>query len=320
MASFWQQPDIMKRSINYAASRRFQFIVFIFKPTLPSELSLITMINSVFVTDQQTNEPTLLTVSIVTFNPNFPELEKTLNSLKIALGRLTDKAYTITVVDNSSGNDVASFLLRRYPELSVKFIHGQGNVGFGRAHNLAMQQLGEFHLVLNPDIQLDPEALTNAIAFMRAHERCGLLSPYATWPNGERQYLCKRYPSVFDLVLRGFAPRAVRSLFSRRLAEYELQAETKSSVYWNPPIVSGCFMFFRSSTLKETQGFRDDFFLYFEDFDLSLRTNKITNSAYVPSVRVVHTGGHASKKGFWHIRTFIGSAITFYRIHGLRLF
>lgn len=278
------------------------------------------MINSVFATNQQTHETTLLTISIVTFHPNFSELEKTLNSLKIALSRLTDEAYTIIVVDNSSGDEVSSFLLRHYPELPVKFIHGQGNVGFGRAHNLAMQQLGEFHLVINPDIQLDPEALVNAIEFMRAHERCGLLSPYAIWPNGKRQYLCKRYPSVFDLLLRGFAPQAIRSLFFQRLAEYELQTETNSAVYWNPPIVSGCFMFFRSRILKETQGFCEKFFLYFEDFDLSLRTNEITNSAYVPSVRVVHAGGYASKKGFWHIRTFIGSAITFYRIHGLRLF
>jgi GT2 family glycosyltransferase len=183
-----------------------------------------------------------------------------------------------------------------------------------------MKQIGEFHLILNPDIRLDADALINALAFMRANERCGLLSPYAVWPNGQRQYLCKRYPAVFDLILRGFAPQIIRSLFSARLAQYEMQAETQNNVFWNPPIVSGCFMFFKGTTLKNTHRFSNKFFLYFEDFDLSLRSGKIADTAYVPDVRVIHAGGHASKKGFWHIKVFIQSAMTFYRIHGFKLF
>lgn len=278
------------------------------------------MINSVSAKDQQTNEQPLLTISIVTFSPNFTELEKTLNSLQLALAELAGEAYTITIVDNSPSNEVASFLLRSYPDFPVNLIQGQGNIGFGRAHNLAMRHTGEFHLILNPDIQLDPDALVNALAFMSTNKYCGLLSPYAAWPNGQRQYLCKRYPSAFDLLLRGFAPSAIRLLFSRRLSKYELQTETQSAVYWNPPIVSGCFMFFRSTILRKVGGFSENFFLYFEDFDLSLRVHKIADTAYVPTVRVIHAGGHASKKGLWHIKIFIQSAMTFYRTHGIKLF
>jgi GT2 family glycosyltransferase len=278
------------------------------------------MTNSVSAADPQTNKQPLLTISIVTFNPDFDELKKTLDSLKIALKTFAPSSVSITIVDNTSSKDVASFLLRCYPELPVKLIQGQGNIGFGQAHNLAMKQMGEFHLILNPDIQLDPDALINALTFMRANENCGLVSPYASWPNDQRQYLCKRYPAVFDLIIRGFAPKIVRSLFSARLARYELQAETQNAVFWNPPIVSGCFMFYRSTTLRNTGGFSDKFFLYFEDFDLSLRSLKIIDTAYVPTIRVVHAGGHASKKGFWHIRVFIQSAMTFYGTHGLKLF
>jgi GT2 family glycosyltransferase len=265
------------------------------------------------------NQP-LLTISIVTFNPDLDEFKKTLDSLRTALKAFPPNAFSITIVDNSSRKDVASFLLRFYPELPVTLIQGQGNIGFGRAHNLAICQTGEFHLILNPDIQLDPDALIDAVAFMRTHADCGLLSPHAIWPNEQRQYLCKRYPAVFDLLLRGFAPKLVRSFFSARLARYELQAETQNAVFWNPPIVSGCFMFFRGTTLKNTGGFSDKYFLYFEDFDISLRSIKIASTAYVPTIRVVHAGGHASKKGRWHIKIFIQSAMTFYRTHGLRLF
>ncbi|KAB2685056.1 glycosyltransferase family 2 protein [Brucella pseudogrignonensis] len=278
------------------------------------------MTNRVSIADSQTNKQPLLTISIVTFNPDFDELKKTLYSLKFALKAFTPSSFSITIVDNSSSKSVASFLLSYFPDLPVKLIQGQGNIGFGRAHNLAMKRMGEFHLILNPDIQLDPDALINAIRFMRANEKCGLVTPYASWPNDKRQYLCKRYPAVFDLIVRGFAPKIVRSLFSARLARYELQAETQNSVFWNPPIVSGCFMFYRSTTLRNAGGFSDKFFLYFEDFDLSLRSRKILDTAYVPTIRVVHAGGHASKKGFWHVRVFIQSAMTFYGIHGLKLF
>ncbi len=278
------------------------------------------MINSVSAPYQPTNKQSLLTISIVTFNPNFAELEKTLTSLKIALDGFADETFSITVVDNSDGNQVASFLKDNYSELPFELIHGQGNIGFGRAHNIALQKMGEFHLILNPDIQLARDALVNALAFMRENGNCGLLSPRASWPDGQRQYLCKRYPAVFDLILRGFAPRKIRSLFSTRLARYEMQAETQNTVYWNPPIVSGCFMFFRSNILKEVGGFNTKFFLYFEDFDLSLRSLYISNTAYAPSIHVVHAGGHASKKGFWHVKVFIQSALIFYRTHGVKLF
>ncbi|WP_247996571.1 glycosyltransferase family 2 protein [Brucella tritici] len=278
------------------------------------------MAYSVSPTDPKIKKQLLLTISIVTFNPDFDDLRKTLSSLKIALNELPPSASSITIVDNSPCNEVASFLLHSYPELPIRLIQGHGNIGFGRAHNLAIQHMGEFHLILNPDIQLDPNALINALVFMKANASCGLLTPYATWPNGQRQYLCKSYPAVFDLLLRGFAPRIVRSLFSARLARYELQAETQNTVYWNPPIVSGCFMFFRSIVIKKTGAFSDEFFLYFEDFDLSLRTREFANLAYVPAVRVVHAGGNASKKGYWHVKVFIQSAITFYRTHGFKIF
>ncbi|MCL7999186.1 glycosyltransferase [Brucella sp. 21LCYQ03] len=278
------------------------------------------MINSVSATYQPTNKQSLLTISIVTFNPIFSELEKTLNSLKMALNGFAEGSFSITVVDNSISNEVASFLLRKYAKLPVKLIHGQGNVGFGRAHNIAIQQMGEFHLILNPDIQLAPDALVNALAFMRENENCGLLSPHASWPNGQRQYLCKRYPAAFDLLLRGFAPKKICSFFASRLANYELRSETQDEVYWNPPIVSGCFMLFRSSILRYIGGFDDKYFLYFEDFDLSLRSVKVADTVYLPTVRVVHAGGNASKKGLWHIKVFIQSAIKFYSIHGLHIY
>ncbi|MBO1041462.1 glycosyltransferase [Brucella pituitosa] len=261
----------------------------------------------------------LLTISIVTFNPDFAQLRKTLSSLSTALGQLQTDSVCITIIDNSIKDSISAFIESNFEHLPIRVVHGQGNIGFGRAHNLTLDDMGEFHLILNPDIELHPEALINACAFMEANPRCGLLTPHSQWPNGDRQYLCKRYPAVFDLLLRGFAPKALRSFFKKRLAHYEMQAETQEEIYWNPLIISGCFMFFRSHVLKQTNGFDEAYFLYFEDFDLSLRVHDFADIAYVPNISIIHAGGHAAKKGMWHINTFVRSSMLFYRNHGLKI-
>ncbi len=53
-----------------------------------------------------------------------------------------------------------------------------------------------------------------------------MVSPYADGSDGRKQHLCKRYPSVFDLFLRGFMPESVKRLFPKRLARYEMHELT----------------------------------------------------------------------------------------------
>lgn len=259
-----------------------------------------------------------MTVSIVTFKPDIPELSATLECLVQALSKFDRSLFAITIVDNSPEDTVSGLLELKLNGLNHTLIRGHGNVGFGCGHNRAIQKTGQYHLILNPDIKMETDSLKLAVNFMQENPSCALLSPYATWPDGRRQYLCKRFPSIFDLLIRGFAPALIRNFFHKRLGSYEMRAETQSRVFWGPPIVSGCFMFFRSETLHNLGGFDPNYFLYFEDFDLSIRCGKIASIAYVPTVKVIHTGGHASRKGIWHIRRFIESAIRFFSKYGVK--
>jgi len=261
-----------------------------------------------------------LSISIVTFDPNPEEFLRTINSIEAALEPIGYDRTFLTIVDNSARDIVSRLLNKLQPAIKIRVIHGHGNVGFGRGHNLALDRIGRFHLILNPDVVLHPDALSNAMEFMRACPACGLASPHAEWPDGTRQYLCKRFPAVFDLILRGFAPNFIKKIFQNRLSRYEMQEETGQDVFFNPPIVSGCFMLFQSEAFRSLQFFDDKFFLYFEDFDISYRASEKYLTAYVPSIRIVHSGGNASRKGMWHIRKFIGSAILFYWKHGIKIF
>lgn len=261
-----------------------------------------------------------LTVSIVAFRSDMDEFRRTLSSLRAALQDFYPDDVAIFIIDNSPENEVGEIAAQELAGWPVDVLHGHGNIGFGCAHNLILDRVGEYHLILNPDIEMRPDAVQKALEFLAQYIQCGLVTPMAHWPDGKRQYLCKRYPALLDLLLRGFAPARLAAVFDRRLARYEMRAETQNDVYWNPPIVSGCFMFFRGDVLRALGGFDTAYFLYFEDFDLSLRAGKKTQIAYVPAVRIVHAGGYAGKKGWWHIRQFAKSAVRFYATHDLKLF
>ncbi|MGG2043246.1 glycosyltransferase family 2 protein [Burkholderia gladioli] len=265
-------------------------------------------------------------VSVVTFHPDAALLGKTFSTLETALDRLRrnrpELHIGVWLVDNGGLPDLRSIkegLGRKGIAFSV--ISGHGNVGYARGHNLPIEQVqSRYHLILNPDIELAPDSLERALDFLDAHPDVGLLTPRIDDEAGRIQHLCRRYPTLLDLFIRGFLPSGFRRYFRRRLARLEMRDLIgESNLVWDPPIVSGCFMLFRAQILRRLKGFDSRYFLYFEDYDLSLRTREIARIAYVPAVHVIHHGGGASRKGFAHIRMFVASAFKFYSRFGWRL-
>ncbi len=269
-----------------------------------------------------------LSVAIVTHAPDLPVLTKALERLDRAVRHARQRNLLsearLVLVDNGPGPDWREPLRRLLDsaQLSVEaeLLSGHGNVGYGAGHNLALWRRdgGDFHLILNPDVLLEEDALSEGLAFLAAHPETGLVAPAAWDEGGRRQYLCKAYPTVLDLALRGFAPAGLRRRFQARLDRYELRDRTGDTVLWDPPIASGCFMLCRREVLERIGGFRPEYFLYFEDFDLSLRLAPLARLVCVPSVRIVHLGGHASRKGIRHIGLFLRAAALFFGRHGWR--
>jgi GT2 family glycosyltransferase len=273
-----------------------------------------------------------LSVSIVCYSPAFLLLEKVLDCLCASVDHAKKQGclgrVELWLVDNGPGFCHAEKLqtLLAEGEVGNAFYRaevktGHGNVGYGAGHNLAIEtsQL-QYHLVLNPDVLLAEDSLAAALQFMIAHPEAGLLAPAVVNGEGNRQYLCKRYPTVLDLFLRGFAPSFLRRLFQKRLDHYEMRDLIGNEVVWDVPIISGCFMLFRRSVLRQIGGFSSAYFLYFEDFDISLRTAQVARIAYVPTVRITHFGGQAARKGWRHITMFSRSVMIFFKQHGWKWF
>lgn len=266
-----------------------------------------------------------ISLSIVVFRTPLIQLECALESVLIALqvaGLATGSK--ITVVDNGNGADRAQEKLLPLAErlqdagCSLDFVQGHGNIGYGAAHNLAFEQGHRpLHVFMNADVELNPQIFVHGSAYFKENADVAMISPTAFDYLGNRQFLCKRYPAVLDLFLRGFGPGFLKKYFSQRLAHYEMrELNPVKGASKNVSIVSGCFMFCRSENIRHVRGFDTSFFLYFEDFDLSLRVGQDAKLAYVPEMKIRHEGGHSARKGAAHIVMFIRSAYRFFTRHG----
>ena len=268
----------------------------------------------------------LLDISIVSYAPERRTLYLTLSSLARALQSFPPEDVKVFLVDNGPASNVSLLRGCASPLLEggydVEILSGHGNTGYGPAHDLAIVDDGaRYHLVLNPDVILDNEALRVGVDFLDANPGVVLAAPHMSSPSGQHQASCKRHPSIFTFFLRGFAPEFLRRRFHRRLEHFEMTdligPETTEPVL-GVPATTGAFMLMRKDAAQSVGGFGNHYFLYFEDFDLSMRLREVGEVAYLPRMRIIHEGGNTARKGWRHLGYFLRSAITFFNRHGWR--
>ena len=263
-----------------------------------------------------------LSVSIVVYRLDDAELRRNLITLRLAADRLDKPGACLTLIDNSEQSELAGVL--RAVALAtgwtdVAIISGHGNIGYGAGHNLAIRSsTSTVHLVLNPDVELDPDALRHSLRTLSEHT-CVLVGAVGRDAGGKPGYLSKRMPSIGVFYLRGFAPAWLKLRFDKRLAHYEYRDLPTNRVS-DVTLVSGAFMLCRTDALRAIDGFDERYFLHFEDLDLSLRMHDQGRVVSDPQVTLIHHGGNAAKKGAAHLTLFLRSALRFFNTHGWRWF
>lgn len=270
-----------------------------------------------------------LTVSIVTYLSDLDELTRNLDALEAAGDEARAAALLaamhIVIIDNGPQGPARTALrdliaLRGGRSAATyELIEAAGNAGYGAANNLAiLPSASELHLVLNPDVFILRDALAAALRHLRVHPAAALLTPSATTPSGERQFLAKRHPGLLTLLARGLhLPAGLRDLAGD--ARYEMRDEQLSGSFSGRFLASGCFMLCRTQALQAVGGFDPGYFMYFEDFDLSARLVAQGEMTYCADARIVHGGGNASAKGLRHIAWFGASMLRFFNRHGWQL-
>ena len=272
-----------------------------------------------------------LAVSVVLHFSPLGQLQALLDSISRAAIEAGLSDVAVVCVDHSCDADYAAsaqIFVEAYSAqiddssgLQISLLNPGTNRGYGAGHNLAMAEVeSQFHLILNPDVELALDSLKLALGTLRNQHDIALLAPQGFSPSSEPEFLAKAYPSVWVLGLRSLAPRGLKTRSGGAPARYEMRDAPSETLLRPITLASGCCMWVSRAVFDDVGGFDESYFLYFEDYDLSLKLASRGTVIEHRGIRIVHHGGDASRKGFQHIRWFIRGAARFFNRWGWRWF
>lgn len=247
---------------------------------------------------------TKISACIVTHN----SMDKIGRTVRSILDNTKGVDLTLYISDNASADNTADFIEKEFPQ--VKVIRNEINGGFGWAHNKVLGLIdSEYHVIINPDIILNSDVITDLAVFLDKHPDVVMLTPKILNEDGSEQHLPKREPKLKYLI--GGKLQKFGKVFKNLRAEYTMQnVEIKQPL--DIDFCTGCFMFIRTDAFKQLNGFDDRFFMYLEDADLTRRAKQIGRVVFYPSMSVVHLWERASYKSFKFFMIHLQSIIKYY--------
>lgn len=234
-------------------------------------------------------------ISIIIVNWNSNELlTECIESINNYSDSLVDK---VIVVDNYSTDNSLS-ALKKIENLTIdlQIIHNQENLGFGKACNQgAMLCNSKYLLFLNPDTKLYEDTLKESVEFMEkpANYEVGVCGIQLIDERKEIQRSCTRFPSPISMIVYSLGLNRLPFLVNRSYQMLEWDHKKSQKV----DHVIGAFYFIRNNVFRQVGGFDEDYFVYLEDLDLSLRINKLGyRSFYNANIKAYHKGGGTSER------------------------
>ncbi len=245
-------------------------------------------------------------VDIIIVNWNTGDcLARCLRSLQILPEQERSLIGEVVVVDNNSADNslvkaqVAVGESINKPK--VRFLRRDQNEGFARANNLALETLrgkggppGHI-LLLNPDTEVRPGALSAMVQALEQNPRAGVAGPRLLNPDGTGQPSVRSLPDfkVFlwlTLKLNRLAPHA--ALWRKYLRDdFDYSRESAAE-----QIMGAAFMI--KENLPAEIGFLDENFrVWFEEVDYCYRVRQAGYKViYTPRGEVVHQGAVSFKQ------------------------
>ncbi len=246
---------------------------------------------------------------IVTYNAK----DKISPTIESVLEKTKGVDFTLYVVDNASEDGTAEFIKEKYPQVVV--VESGKNAGFGAGHNKVIPFLdSDYHAVINPDILLKDDVITELAQYAEKDESIGLISPQIRFEDGRLQMLAKRNPTVRYLgnhwFHKGDEP-------NKLMTEY-CMLDYPSDKPFEITNATGCFMFFRSRVFIELGGFDERFFMYLEDCDIARRVSEKYKALHYPMATVYHLWERESKRNKKLLLIHIQSIIKYFLKWGIR--
>ncbi|WZL73649.1 glycosyltransferase family 2 protein [Clostridiaceae bacterium 35-E11] len=222
----------------------------------------------------------LVTVQIVTYNSKKDILE----CLK-GIYQQTYPNIEVIIIDNKSTDNTVD-LLEKKP-FGINLIVNPQNLGFCGGHNIGFQKgRGEYVLVLNPDVVLDPHFIEEAVKAMDQNPYVGLIS-------GKILRMTPDFRPTNAIDSTGIVMPKNRRAYDRGQGEIDTgQYDHETDIFG----VCGAAAVYRREMLEDIkineEYFDENFFAYKEDVDLSWRARNLGwKCLYVPTAVAYHKRG-----------------------------
>lgn len=240
-----------------------------------------------------------LAVIIVTWNVR----DLALAALESLLADLDSSglAADVYVVDSASSDGSAEAVRAAFPQ--VRVFASAENLGFGRANNLALREIGFGRpdaadlpgavYLLNPDTITYPGATWALYKALMAQADVGLVGARLCYEDGSFQHSAFHFPGLRQLWVEFFPTpgRLIEGEFNGRYPRARYEGGQPFPVDF--PL--GATMMLRREVIQQTGLFDEQFFMYCEEIDWAWRIHKAGwRVLCVPAARVVHLAGQST--------------------------
>jgi N-acetylglucosaminyl-diphospho-decaprenol L-rhamnosyltransferase len=243
--------------------------------------------------------PTNLAIIVVSYN-TCDMLRACLRSVYAGLAYFAAEAQ-VWVVDNASGDGSPAMVRAEFPQAQLLAL--EENLGFAAGNNAALrelgfgtaagQQLGDV-LFLNPDTEVQGNALVQMAGELRRREKAGVVGAGLVYPDGRFQHSAFRFPTLLQIWF-DFFPRPARLLDTRLNGRYPRTLyEAHKPFPVDHPL--GAAMMTRAEVIHEVGLMDERFFMYAEEIDWCFRVKRAGWDIYcVPTAQIVHHAGGSTR-------------------------
>ncbi len=221
-----------------------------------------------------------LSIIIVSWNVR-EKLRANLSALFKSKGNFSFEVY---VVDNDSSDDSVLMVKEEFPV--VHLITNSDNYGFAKANNQALKLvIGDFILLLNPDMQLRIDSLDKVFNWARNKSKATVIGCKLVNDKQEIIKQVRRFPSLSDqlaIVLK--IPHLIPQILKHYLVtdfNYELASKVDS--------IRGAFFLINRKNYQRLSGenlplLDERYFIWFEEIDFCREVYKLGGEVWYTPV------------------------------------
>lgn len=228
----------------------------------------------------------MVDVSIIIVNYNTSVLIR--NLMKTIEEKTEGISYEVIVVDNNPTEQFA-IDLKDYLD-KIIYLPLNENVGFGRANNEGLKVAkGRNIFFLNPDTLLINNAIKILSDYLDANEKVGCCGGnlYDKNMNPIHSFIRLLPSPIWDL--NSLLGNLIFKILYRKNIQFNFTDKPLSVGY-----ITGADMMVKRSVLDKVGAFDDDFFMYYEETELSYRIKKAKYDIIsLPEAKIIHLEGQS---------------------------